>query len=118
MTEFQIFVGEGKLTLKKLQTAFFAIEKNRERVVTINLTHLDFDDIRIEAICSVDFTLHYVLGERHSKIGTLYGAQVLVDRNLKESYIVSNYKNIYRLKMLQEEVPKHNVKMKFIVNNI
>jgi hypothetical protein len=109
MTEFSIFLGKGKLTLDKLYTAFFAVEQKHERTVWINLTSLDFYDIRH------DNNMHFS-GVRHGVIGTLYGAQVVIDRDLKESYLISKNQNIYRLKMLQEEVLTYNVKFKFIAN--
>jgi hypothetical protein len=110
MTEFSIFLGEGELTLCKLQIAFSAIEKNRERPVSINFTNLDFDNLCREEIFRDVFDYKiYELRTRH-----LYGAQVLIDKDLKESYLISDNKNIYRLKILQEEAPKYNVKLKFI----
>jgi hypothetical protein len=111
------------LTFEELIDAFHQIEKFDEHVVKIDMTPSDFSSIRkhqnfvhtFDAVTQSDIL-------RTGFFGSLYGAQIYLDKDNKNTFLTSNHNRIYKIgedkiKKKDEKKSLKNSKLKFIWRN-
>jgi len=110
------------LTFTRLIDGFSKLEaKSRDRVVRIDMTIEDFEGLRRSESFrdSLDVVTQHDLLTR-GLIGSVYGAQVYVDRENEETILTSEHGENCRIDEIPE--PKRsvleNIKMKFITGKI